>query len=109
MASKAEELTIGKVQSIEVRMKIKQIIPSGEWVYGWMKLHRSDNGNAPSLAIAYPILEVTVSVLNPDRNIFSISTVVIANVKLLLPENTISNKLTAAWSFEPFTIWSMFS
>jgi hypothetical protein len=79
------------------------MIRSGFLVYGLRYLNYYERGNAPSLDIANAILEVTVIVLNPEKNatVNTINTII--NTKLSFELQTILKKLTVA-SLYPFKI-----
>ena len=100
MASNAVVLIRGKRHRKMSIMKTKKIIRSGLFVLGLILYKRFEPGKAPSLAIAKPILEVTVMLLNPAKNILIIRRVVIATAPAFLYSfpsaevKAVTNKLT---------------
>ena len=77
IASKAVSLINGSKQSKMSIMKTNRIIVAGAYVFGLTLCRVALPGNALSLAIAKPILDVTVMLLNPAQNTFISKRIVI--------------------------------
>ena len=64
--------------------KTKKIMRSGLLVFGLILYKKDEPGKAPSRAIAKPILDVTVMLLNPAKNILIIRSEVMATAPAFL-------------------------
>lgn len=73
MAEKAVSLMRGKKQRTTSVIKTRKMIRSGVIVLGLILYQNFEKGSPPSLAIANPILEVTVILLKPAKNMLMIS------------------------------------
>ena len=73
IASNSVRLIRGRRQRSMLTMNTKRIIRSGVFLCAFNLYNIEEQGKAPSLAIAKPILEVTVILLNPAKNILTIS------------------------------------
>lgn len=84
IASKAVWLISGKRQRKTSRKKVKTIRASGAFVVGLTLCKYYEYGKALSLAIAKPILVVTVILLNPaQKTLTSKSKVIVTDPNLL--------------------------
>lgn len=77
IAEKAVSLIKGSKQRATSIKNTRNIILSGVKVFGLILYRYFENGSPLSLAIAKPILDVTVILLNPAKNILIISITVI--------------------------------
>ena len=69
---------------MRMMMKTRKIMRSGLLVFGLILYRKWEPGKAPSLAIAKPILDVTVMLLNPAKNILIIRSEVMATAPAFL-------------------------
>lgn len=73
IAEKAVSLMRGKKQRTTSVIKTRKMIRSGVIVLGLILYQNLEKGSPPSLAIAKPILDVTVILLKPAKNMLMIS------------------------------------
>ena len=83
IASKAVLLIKGRRQRRTSMINTRSIIVSGAYVFELTLCRVALPGNALSLAIAKPILDVTVMLLKPAQNTFTRSSKVIAVLPIL--------------------------